>query len=265
MTHETNRDLAFGSAFRRAATFWPGVKVTVAAGEKTLEAHGFCAVSFEPPVVALTFARETALTCEECSVATAAVKLDCRVMESKEVGDHWMVLAGVRGLEVRGGDPVIGWRRGWFRLRLDYPFLESAEALEGFVSGWRQGSLPKAAWTHAAHVAVTGYHAFDLDAETVFAEMRSGILHFNSCTGVVNGPDSGYHETLTRFWSAQISRFVREAAPASRLEAAVCAVGRFGEDRDQPSLFYSFDVVRDRRARAEWVAPDRAPRAEWCG
>jgi hypothetical protein len=39
----------------------------------------------------------------------------------------------------------------------------------------------------------------------------------------------------------------------------------FGEDRDLPNLFYSFDVVRDRRARSEWVAPDLEPLAEWYG
>jgi hypothetical protein len=33
----------------------------------------------------------------------------------------------------------------------------------------------------------------------------------------------------------------------------------FGEDRDRHRLFYSFDVVKDRRARCEWVAPDRSP------
>lgn len=38
------------------------------------------------------------------------------------------------------------------------------------------------------------------------------------------------------------------------------AVSAFGTDRDRFRLFYSFDVVRDRRARREWVAPDREPR-----
>jgi len=120
-------------------------------------------------------------------------------------------------------------------------------------------------WTHAAHVAVTGYHAFNNTAESVFAEMKLGILHFNSFTGVVNGPDSGYHETLTRFWSNIITSTVRGAKPESRFEAARCAVRHFGEDRDLPSLFYSFNVARDRGARSEWVAPDREPLPEWCG
>ena len=37
------------------------------------------------------------------------------------------------------------------------------------------------------------------------------------------------------------------------------AVPPFLEDRDRHRLHYSFDVVRDRRARREWIPPDRLP------
>ena len=46
---------------------------------------------------------------------------------------------------------------------------------------------------------------------------------------------------------------------ASRLEAVRATVLAYGKDRDRYKLFYTFDVVRDRRARREWVAPDRKP------
>jgi hypothetical protein len=45
---------------------------------------------------------------------------------------------------------------------------------------------------------------------------------------------------------------------ASRWEAARSALDRYGEDRDLPRRCHSFDVVKDVRARREWVAPDRA-------
>ncbi len=137
-----------------------------------------------------------------------------------------------------------------------YPFLDSDAALEDMVDRWLTGILPKTDWTHAAHVAVTGYYAFDRDADRVFIDMKQGILHFNQSTGTVNGPDSGYHETLTRFWSDTITRVVHEAAPESRLDAATCAVQRFGEDRAYPTRFYSFNLVRNRTARQQWIAPD---------
>jgi len=138
-----------------------------------------------------------------------------------------------------------------------HSFLESAEALDAFVADWRDGHLPKSAWTHAAHVATAAYHAFDAPPEAVFDAMKRGILYFNSCAGVVSGPDSGYHETLTRCWSNLITRAIADARPESRFAAATHAVQIFGEDRNIPQRFYTFDVVRDRRARREWIPPDR--------
>jgi Arc/MetJ-type ribon-helix-helix transcriptional regulator len=142
---------------------------------------------------------------------------------------------------------------------LAYPFLENEEVLSDFVDRWTRGSLPKSSWTHGAHVGVAAYFAFDHPEVATFSLMKAGILHFNTCVGTPNTGDSGYHETLTRFWSATISEFIRAGRFASRFEAVRETVRRFGEERDRHKLFYSFDVVRDRRARQEWVEPDRKP------
>jgi hypothetical protein len=255
----------FGSAFRRAASFFPTAAVAMESEGQGAKVDGLCVVSFDPPVVALTFAPAGVPNQLFEVSAGAAVRLKCRAVERKEVGDHVMVFAAVEDAEISGGEVLVNWRGAAFGLRLEYPFLASAESLEAFVNDWRMGSLPKSAWTHAAHVGVTGYYAFDRTADEVFGEMRPGILKHNVAVGGVNGPDSGYHETLTRFWSITITRAVHGAKPQSRLEAARCAVRIFGEDRDLPALFYSFNVVRDQRARREWVAPDLEPRDEWVG
>ena len=139
-----------------------------------------------------------------------------------------------------------------------HPFLENDSALNDFVERWTLGSLPKSSWTHGAHVVVAAYFAFDHSEEATFSLMKAGILHFNSCVGTPNTEDSGYHETLTRFWSGTISSFLRTGF-ASRFEAVRETVRLFGEDRDRHKLFYSFDVVRDRKARREWVEPDKTP------
>jgi hypothetical protein len=140
-----------------------------------------------------------------------------------------------------------------------FAFLESETALQRFVDAWKAGMLPKPAWTHAAHVAMAAYFAFDHAADATFAIMKAGILHHNTSVGTPNTEDHGYHETLTRFWSSEIGKFIRSGHFTSRLEAVRAAVSVFGGDRDRFRLFYSFDVVRDRRARREWVAPDREP------
>jgi hypothetical protein len=137
------------------------------------------------------------------------------------------------------------------------PFLDSEAVLQKFVETWKAGALPKSAWTHAAHVAMAAYFAFDHAMEATFAIMKAGILHHNTCVGTPNTEDNGYHETLTRFWSTEIGAFVRSGHFLSRLEAVRAAVTVFGKERDRYQAFYSFDVVRDRRARREWVEPDR--------
>jgi hypothetical protein len=142
-------------------------------------------------------------------------------------------------------------------------FLESDAALRDFVQRWKLGTLPKSAWTHAAHVAVAAYIAFDHPSEAGLEKTKAGILHFNASVGTPNTDNSGYHETLTRFWCTTIGEFVRLGRFASRWEAVRATVRLFGEDRERHRLFYSFDVVGDRRARHEWIAPDRNPAPDW--
>ena len=141
--------------------------------------------------------------------------------------------------------------------RETFALLESESELQRFVDAWKAGRLPKAQWTHAAHVAMAAYFAFDHAADATFAIMKAGILHHNTSVGTPNTEDNGYHETLTRFWAGEIGAFVRSGRFPLRLEAVRAAVAEFGGDRERFRRFYSFDLVRDRRARREWVAPDR--------
>jgi hypothetical protein len=138
-----------------------------------------------------------------------------------------------------------------------HAFADTAETLTAFVDAWRAGRLTRAEWTHGAHVAVCAWYAFDRDPEATFAAVKAGILEFARACGIVHTATSGYHETLTRFWTLVIAAHVSGSGAGSRWEAVRTALDRFGDDRDLPLRAYSFDVVSDLRARAEWVPPDR--------
>ena len=140
-----------------------------------------------------------------------------------------------------------------------YAFLSDQAALEQFIAGWKLGTLPKRFWTHAVHVGVAAYFAFEENHERTFAILRDGIRHYNTCVGTANTEESGYHETLTGFWAAEVGGLVRSGNFASRLDAVRAAVSAFGEDKYRFRLFYSFDVVASRRARREWIEPDLNP------
>jgi len=138
----------------------------------------------------------------------------------------------------------------------EHGFVADHEALTRFIRQWQECTLPQAAWTHAAHVAVAAYFAFDLGPDQLSSVMKRGIMKLNESHGNVNGPNSGYHETLTRFWSMVIGSFVRRGRFASPLEAVRHAVARFGPERDLYKSFYGFDVVKSRRARQEAIEPE---------
>ncbi len=138
-----------------------------------------------------------------------------------------------------------------------HPYADTPDTLEAFVAAWHAGGVSRAEWTHGAHVAVCACYAFDRDPDEAFAIVKAGILAFARTHGIVQTATSGYHETLTRIWTLAIAAHVRASGATSRWEAARLALDRFGDDRDLPQRAYSFDVVRDPRARAAWVPPDR--------
>ena len=185
--------------------------------------------------------------------------LCCELRHEFEAGDHRILIAEVRRLSLCGGEPLVYWRRAFHRLRVEYPFLQSEAELEEFVRRWEAGELTKAEWTHGAHVGTAAFHAFQLDPEALFGRMKARIIHHNECVGTANTEDNGYHETLTRFWAGTVGEFVRNGRFSTRFEAVKNATRVFGEDRDRHRLYYGFDVVRDRRARREWIKPDREP------
>jgi|SRR5579872_6013293 len=137
-----------------------------------------------------------------------------------------------------------------------HPFIADEPTLDRFIADWQACQLAKSCWTHAAHIGTAAYFAFDHEPAALLVLMRTGISRFNESVGGKNTEDAGYHETITRFWCNVITKFAREHQPCSRFALVCKAVDAFGESRDFHGKYYSFDVIKDRRARREWVAPD---------
>ena len=141
---------------------------------------------------------------------------------------------------------------------MTYDFLESERALANFIGQFERGTLPKAMWTHRAHLAVGTWYLVNFPEKIAIGRVRTGIQHYNRCVGTANTPSSGYHETLTLFWLRTIRRFLLENdGMGDKLKAVRGVVEEFGGQRDLFKQYYSFDVVASREARARWVPPDR--------
>ena len=129
--------------------------------------------------------------------------------------------------------------------------------LAALVRDFESGTLPKASWTHTAHLAVASYWLLHMPARDVLGRLRHAIRHINTQHGVANSPSSGYHETLTIFWVGVLSAYLRaECAGLTPAAAVTRAVRRFGDARDLPQSVYSFDLVKSSAARKRWIAPD---------
>jgi len=120
-------------------------------------------------------------------------------------------------------------------------------------------TLPKSAWTHAAHFASAVWLIScrkDLD---VSREMPHLIRAYNEATGVANTDTGGYHETITQA-SIRAARAFLAANPGNTLFAACNALmaSTLGEP-DWLLAYWSRTRLFSVAARRSWVDPDIRP------
>lgn len=137
--------------------------------------------------------------------------------------------------------------------------VTEATSLERLAAAFIACTLPKAEWTHEAHLRVGLWHRLHLPAEAALDALRERISRYNVSQGGVNTDTDGYHETITRLYVILIDRFV-SAADGARApeELADELVARLGH-RDVPFRHYTRDRLFSVAARRAWVEPDLAP------
>jgi hypothetical protein len=137
-------------------------------------------------------------------------------------------------------------------------FTSDAEIVR-IGDGLMARTLPRADWTHEAHLAATTYLLLrrpDIDVDKALP----GIIRaYNESVGGVNSDSEGYHETITRAFLRGVRLFLAEAdidEPLHELvnELLLSPMGR----RDWPLRFYSPERLFSVEARREFVPPDVA-------
>jgi hypothetical protein len=137
--------------------------------------------------------------------------------------------------------------------------FESDAAVERVGEGLLSRTLPRAEWTHEAHLAATTYLLLkrtDIDVER---ELPDLIRRYNESVGGVNSDSEGYHETITRVFLHGVRLFLSEADLSQPLhelanELLLSPMGR----RDWPLRFYSRDRLLSVAARRAYMSPDLA-------
>lgn len=139
--------------------------------------------------------------------------------------------------------------------------FRSAGEIVALVRAFEDTTLPRAEWTHRAHLTVAFWYLVHYSGREATARIRAGIKRYNASKGILATPTGGYHETLTMFWICMISHFLLFAeADRSLVELANAMLARC-EIKDLPLRYYSRECLMSARARVSWVEPDLQPLA----
>src|SRR3954453_23513184 len=138
-------------------------------------------------------------------------------------------------------------------------FFHSDAAIEHIGEGLLARTLPKAEWTHEAHLASTTYILTRRPDVDIDKQLPNIVRRYNESVGGVNDDTQGYHETITRVFLRGVRLFLREADAKEPLhelvnELLLSPMGR----RDWPLRFYSPALLFSAEARRNFVPPDVA-------
>jgi hypothetical protein len=143
-------------------------------------------------------------------------------------------------------------------MALDKDHLYALADAERLLQGFNDCTLPKAEWTHEAHL-IGGLWALACFGDGALDEMRARIRRFNESVGGVNDDHNGYHETLTVFWLwALREMFADEDGKVCWDQDALDDL-LFDEtlaDRNLWAQYYSKERMMTVEARRGFVPPD---------
>jgi hypothetical protein len=132
----------------------------------------------------------------------------------------------------------------------------TAQDIEALIRDFEARILPKACWTHQAHLVVGLWYLTHHSPDDALAIVRQRIRAYNEAAGTANTDSSGYHETLTRLFlsgiAAHLSTHSNESLPTSvalLLQSPLV-------HKDWPLSFYSPERLFSVAARHEWLEPD---------
>lgn len=124
------------------------------------------------------------------------------------------------------------------------------------VEQFENGTLPSEQWTHTAHFVMALWYCVHHPLPVAIHKIRDGIKAYNVASGGQNSETSGYHETVTLFYTSTIASYVVcsgfDALTDDRIEQFL----------QQPFLasgyvheFYSKERLMSKEARRQWLPP----------
>ena len=133
------------------------------------------------------------------------------------------------------------------------------EAVRRVGRGLLDRTLPKAEWTHEAHLAAFMWILLERPDIDLDAQVREIISRYNEATGGVNSDTMGYHDTITRCFIIGIRGHVSRGSTSPIVSQVNALLVSAEGEREWPLRFYSRELLFSVAARRAYVPPDLAP------
>lgn len=119
-------------------------------------------------------------------------------------------------------------------------------------------TLPKAEWTHENHFVMALWYCVKYPLPEAVSKIRNGIKRYNESVGGQNTGESGYHETITLFYTSRIADYIITKGISTFTEAVLTdLLQQPFLQKDYISGFYSHEYLMSKEARKCWQAPDK--------
>jgi len=139
------------------------------------------------------------------------------------------------------------------------PFASDAE-VRRIGEGLLDASLPRADWTHEAHLAACLWLLVERPDVLPERDLPQIIRTYNVRSGGENTDSAGYHETLTQLYITGVRMILAQDGGSGALVDRVNALlASPMAPRDWPLRFWSRDRLFSVDARRGWVEPDLGP------
>ncbi len=136
------------------------------------------------------------------------------------------------------------------------------EADDTFLTAFEDGSFPFAEWRHRAHIKVAYLYLTRFDFTTARERVRAGIQTYNRAHKVPEGPDRGYHDTVTVAWMHLVHVTLQQHGGAATADAFLDAHPELLEKKVL-RFFYSASRITSPEAKARFIEPDLTNFPRW--
>ena len=123
---------------------------------------------------------------------------------------------------------------------------------EGFLAR----ALPKAEWTHEAHLSTTAWLILERPDILPERDLPDLIRRYNESVGGVNDSTQGYHETITQASIRAVRAALARSEGAGLCDRVNALLQAPEGRRDWPLNFYSRELLFSPAARLGWAEPD---------